>query len=83
MKTFASIILASAFFYPSLGSSLASADQTTGFAQMPAPTGHRQPTQNDVPPSVLQSEAPASAATPSQWDKPNPMPDGVPRICNN
>jgi hypothetical protein len=83
MKTFAFIILASALFYPSLGSSPASADQTRRFAQMPAPTGHRQPTQNDVPPSVLQNEAPASEATPSQRGKPNAMPDGVPRICNN
>ena len=33
-------------------------------AQLQAPVGHRQPTQNDLPPSVREEEAPSTAATP-------------------
>jgi hypothetical protein len=33
-------------------------------AQLQAPVGHRQPTQNALPPSVREEEAPSAAATP-------------------
>jgi hypothetical protein len=33
-------------------------------AQLQAPVGHRQPTQNDIPPSVREEEAPSAHATP-------------------
>jgi hypothetical protein len=33
-------------------------------AQLQAPVGHRQPTQNDLPPSVREEEAPHAEATP-------------------
>jgi hypothetical protein len=35
-------------------------------AQLQAPIGHRQPTQNDIPPSVRQEEAPSAEANPQQ-----------------
>jgi hypothetical protein len=33
-------------------------------AQLQAPVGHRQPTQNDLPPSVREEESPSAQATP-------------------
>jgi hypothetical protein len=33
-------------------------------AQMHAPVGHRQPTQNDIPPAVRQDEAPGAEVVP-------------------
>jgi hypothetical protein len=33
-------------------------------AQLQAPVGHRQPTQNDIPPSVREEEAPSTGAAP-------------------
>jgi hypothetical protein len=62
-------------------------------AQMQAPVGHRQPTQNDIPPAVRQDEAPSSEASPPPDarsgarggqlnDRPSSQPDGVPRICD-
>jgi hypothetical protein len=35
-------------------------------AQLQAPVGHRQPTQNDIPPSVREQEAPSAEANPQQ-----------------
>jgi hypothetical protein len=63
---------------------------------LPAPIGHRQPTQNDIPPSVRQEEAPSANQTPQQDSQgnggsrrpreqrrtPSAEPDDVPRICN-
>jgi hypothetical protein len=65
-------------------------------AQLQAPVGHRQPTQNDIPPSVREEEAPHAEATPQgrsgdgqrgrlkeQRRTPSVQPnDGVPRICD-
>ena len=65
-------------------------------AQLQAPIGHRQPTQNDLPPSVREEEAPSTAATPQGGSgdgqrgglkehrrTPSVQPDdGVPRICD-
>jgi hypothetical protein len=62
-------------------------------AQMQAPVGHRQPTQNDIPPAVRQDEAPGAEASPPPDarsgarggqlnDRPSSQPDGVPRICD-
>jgi hypothetical protein len=65
-------------------------------AQLQAPVGHRQPTQNDLPPSVREEEAPSTAATPQGGSgdgqrgglkehrrNPSVQPDdGVPRICD-
>ena len=65
-------------------------------AQLQAPVGHRQPTQNDIPPSVREEEAPRAEATPQgssgdgqrvrlkeQRRTPSVKPnDGVPRICD-
>lgn len=65
-------------------------------AQLQAPIGHRQPTQNDIPPSVREEEAPHADAAPQggsgdgprgrlkeQRRTPGLQPnDGVPRICD-
>jgi hypothetical protein len=66
-------------------------------AQLQAPVGHRQPTQNDLPPSVREEEAPAATPQGSTSDgqrgqrkeqrrTPSVQPfdgaDGVPRICD-
>jgi hypothetical protein len=66
-------------------------------AQLQAPIGHRQPTQNDLPPSVREEEAPAATPQGSTSDgqrgqrkeqrrTPSVQPfdgaDGVPRICD-
>ncbi len=67
------------------------------FAQLQAPVGHRQPTQNDIPPSVRQEEAPNTGTAPQPGLQgsgggggalkenrraPSPQPEGVPRICD-
>jgi hypothetical protein len=90
-RTFTAIGLALALSVPLIGGTApAAAEPATKLAQMPAPTGHRQPTKNDIPPSVRQDETPNSEATPEdgrridgQRSSPNALPDGVPRICNN
>jgi hypothetical protein len=63
-------------------------------AQLQAPVGHRQPTQNDLPPSVREEEAPAATPQGSSGDgqrgqrkeqRRTPTfdgADGVPRICD-
>jgi hypothetical protein len=35
-------------------------------AQLPAPTGHRQPTMNDLPPSLREEEKSGTEASPTQ-----------------
>src|SRR6478736_6791168 len=35
-------------------------------AQLPAPTGHRQPTMNDLPPWLRDEEKPGAEASPTQ-----------------
>jgi hypothetical protein len=67
------------------------------FTQLQAPVGHRQPTQNDIPPSVRQEEAPNTGTAPQPGLQgsgggggalkenrraPSPQPEGVPRICD-
>jgi hypothetical protein len=64
-------------------------------AQLQAPIGHRQPTQNDLPPSVREEEAPSAQGTPQGGSgdgqrgrlkelrrTPSVQPNGVPRICD-
>jgi hypothetical protein len=52
---------------------------------MQAPTGHRQPTLEDLPPWLREQEKPDAEATPNrrQPQVPKARPDdGVPRICD-
>jgi hypothetical protein len=57
----------------------------TNVAVLPAPTGHRQPTLNDLPPWLRDEEKPGADPTPEQGPEQRaprrPPDDGVPRIC--
>jgi hypothetical protein len=57
----------------------------TNLAVLPAPTGHRQPTLNDLPPWLRDEEKPGTGPNPVQGpeqEAPRLQPsDGVPRIC--
>ena len=47
-------------------SSDAARSSSVDLAQLPAPTGHRQPTLNDLPPSLREEEKPGAEANPTQ-----------------
>jgi hypothetical protein len=54
-------------------------------AVLPAPIGHRQPTLDDLPPWLRDTEKPGTLPNPTQGSEqrrtPKPWPDAVPRVC--
>ena len=53
-------------FGPSFDAKKTARSSRTDLAQLPAPTGHRQPTLNDLPPSLRDEEKPAAEAGPTR-----------------
>jgi hypothetical protein len=83
------VMLASPAVKP-FSAKLTATTKSVHVAQLPAPTGHRQPTMNDLPPSLREEEKSGTEADVEQSDRqngrrrtPRVEPDnGVPRICD-
>ena len=59
------VMLASPAVEP-FSSKLTATTKSVHVAQLPAPTGHRQPTMNDLPPSLREEEKSGTEASPTQ-----------------
>src|SRR5215467_4443320 len=53
-------------FGPSFDAKKTARSSRVDLAQLPAPTGHRQPTLNDLPPSLREEEKPGAETNPTQ-----------------
>src|ERR1700735_1767887 len=59
------VMLASPAVKP-FSAKLTATTKSVHVAQLPAPTGHRQPTMNDLPPSLREEEKSGTEASPTQ-----------------
>jgi hypothetical protein len=79
MGSVLAIVLSSQVAEPLTDARLTAIAKSMQVAQLPAPTGHRQPTLNDLPPSLREEEKSDAEAGPtqdSQADIPNVEQDG-------